>query len=77
MGFILIEALLIRNPKGMSGEGVKNTQFFSGEMMGIGMKRLLSMCFITKHWVGEGTIIILRDKNVKEGEATIDFFFHV
>jgi len=26
--------------------------------------------------VGEGTFIILRDKNIKEGEATIDFFFH-
>jgi len=49
MGFLLIEALIIKNPKGMSSEGVKNTQFLSEEMMGIGMKILLGIHFLSKH----------------------------
>lgn len=39
------------------------------------MKILLRMRFLAKHSVGEGTILILRDKNIKEREATIDFLF--
>ena len=39
------------------------------------MKILLRMSFLAKQSVGEGTILILRDKNIKEWEATIDFLF--
>ena len=31
------------------------------------------MSFLTKHSVGEGTITIIRDKNIKKREAAIDF----
>ena len=37
------------------------------------MKILLRMSFLAKHSVEEGTILILRDKNIKEREATIVF----
>ena len=76
MGSLLIKALTIRDPKGMSSEGVKNTQLLSREMMGIDMKILLSMLFLSEHRVGEKAILIPRYKNIQEREATIDLFFH-
>jgi len=45
-------------------------------MMGIGMKTLLSMCFLPEHQVGERVVLILRYKNIQEREATIGLFFH-
>ena len=39
------------------------------------MKILLCMCLLSKHLVGEGTVTILRNKNIKEREAPIDFLF--
>ena len=44
-------------------------------MVGTTMNILLHMCFLPKHVVGEGTITILRNKNIKEREATINFLF--
>ena len=70
MGFLLIEALFIRDPLGTSCKGVENPQLLGREMMGTSMKILLRMSFLAKHSVGEGTILILRDKNIKEREAT-------
>ena len=37
------------------------------------MNILLHMRFLSKNVVGEGTITILRNKNIKEREATINF----
>ena len=76
MGFVLIKALIIRNPMGTSSEGVKNTQFLREVMMGIGMKILLSMHFLPKNLVAKGTIIVLRNKNIEEWKATTDFLLH-
>lgn len=45
-------------------------------MMGTGMKILFRMCFLPKHLVGEVTVNILRNKNIKEREETINFLFH-
>ncbi len=39
------------------------------------MKILLHMIFLMKHSVGEGTITILRNKNIKEREETVNFLF--
>lgn len=44
--------------------------------MGTSVKILLSVSFLPKHLVGEGTINILRNKNIKEREPTIDLLFH-
>lgn len=45
-------------------------------MMRAGMEILIGMSLFLKYLVGEGTIIILRDENIKEGKTTIDFLFH-
>lgn len=44
-------------------------------MVGTSMKILLHMIFLMKHSVGEGTITILRNKNIKEREETVNFLF--
>ena len=59
----------------MSCKGVENPQLLGREMVGTSMKILLRMSFIMKHSVGEGIITIIRGKNIKEREATIDFLF--
>ena len=59
----------------MSCKGVENPQLLGREMVGTSMKILLCMSFLAKHLAGEGTILILRDKNIKEREATIDLLF--
>lgn len=68
VGFLLLEALIIKDPKGTSCKGVENPQLLGREMVGTSMKILLRMSFLAKHSVGEGTILILGDKNIKEGE---------
>ena len=45
-------------------------------MMGTGMKILLSMRFLSKNSVAEGTITILRNKNIEEWKAAIDLLLH-
>ena len=44
--------------------------------MRAGMEILICMSIFSKYLVGEGTIIILRDENIKEGKSTVDFLFH-
>jgi len=59
MGFLFIEALFIIDSQSPSSKRVENAQCLRMEMMGVGMKIFLSMSFLLKHLVGEGTVIIL------------------
>lgn len=75
MGILLLEAPFIRDPQGTSRQSVENPQLLGREMVGTSMNILLRMSFLAKHSVGEGTILIPRDNNIKEREETIDFLF--
>lgn len=73
MGFFILKALFVGDPKGPSSKGIENTHLLSWEMVGTGMKILLRMSFLSRNLMGEGTITILRNKNIKEWKASINF----
>ena len=44
--------------------------------MRAGVEILVGMSLFSKYLVGDGTINILRDENIKEGKSIVDFLFH-
>jgi len=76
MGFLFIKVHFIIYSQRTSGSCVEKTQLLSREMMRVGMKILLNMNFLLKHLVGERTVILLWNENIKEGHAPINFLLH-
>jgi len=60
----------------MGGKSAENPKFLRREMMGAGMKILISMSLFPKDLVTDTTIISPREENVEKGKATILLNFH-